>query len=543
MNRVLFSCLLALAAAARADEPVSAVPFIDRNAPDCGLQKAIDSLKDKGGVLLIPEGEYPIHRYLFLHSGITLRGAGQGKTVLRLGSPPAPLAITECDPRSSTVTVEGDASGLKVGNVVAILPSGKGGHSVHRRYGTVRAVEGQRVTLEGASVQVTPKQGPYLVAGRLTRVLAEAAKGESTLRVTDPSVCRPGWAFTLSGKGDDWDHHYNVIASVQGDTLRLERPLTVAATNGAIVWLNHAMITAEKQDNLVIEDLSIRGCATADFVAPWSGFLIAGIHLTKCAKPVIRRVTIENWNADAFSVQGGSDAVVENCVAVNNVGHGFHPGTGLEVGRFSQLQSLTNGGDGLYYCWHNHKVDTLHCVLNANHGSGIGGLGSPGDHECTIADNTIEDNDLAGIHSYGGWNTRNLIRGNTIRNNSRAKPGKWPGVAVYAIYQEPSFNTSVVSNVIESTLPEPTQLIGIEEQATAADPRFAKIMNPTYGLFLSDSNRFIGNQLKGHATADIVVSGPNTLVGDGQGRVEKRLPKPKDAEAARPATPPAKPSP
>jgi parallel beta-helix repeat protein len=541
MKRLLPLAALALAlAAARAADPVSAAPFLDRAAPDCGLQKALDSLKDKGGVLLLPEGEFPIHRYLFLPSGVALRGAGQDKTVLAFGSPPSVFPIVESDPATNSVTVEGDPSGLRPGNLVIAMPHGRSTHPVHRRYGTVVAVEGKRVRLEGLECKFNPVTKPWLVAGRFTRVAEEGAKGASALKVTDPSVCRPGWALTLSGKGDDWDHHYNVIASVQGNTLQLERPLTVTATTNTLVWLNHAMITAEKQDNLGVEDLTIRGCATPETVAPWGGFLIAGIHFTKCGNPAIRRVTIENWNGDGFSVQGGTNAVVERCVARNNLGHGFHPGTGLQVGRFSDLQSLTNGGDGLYYCWHNFKVDTLRCVLKANRGSGIGGLGNPGDHECTVADNTIEDNDLAGIHAYGGWNTANVIRNNTIRNNSRAKAGKWPGVAIYAIYQEPSFNTTVCSNVIESTLPEPTQLVGIEEQPAAADPRFAKTMNPVYGLFLSDSNRFFANQVKGHATADLVVAGPNTLVGDGQGKVEKRLPKPKDTESAKVA--PSKPA-
>ena len=511
-----------ISSAATDESVVSAAPFIDRSATDCGLQKAIDSLDGKAAILEIPAGEYPLARYLFLRSGVTLRGAGAGKTVLTVRNPPRFSLITAKDDAQRTLILE-NADGLTPGSLLCIFANGRSTHRNHRIHSRVTAVSGSTVTLTNdlGKLQLTRK--PYAVWGYQVRLAAPAAKGDTTVRVDDPSLGHPGDAIAMSGPGDTWDHHYNVIRSIAGNTFTLERPLTIAGKPGDPVAFVFAMITAEGQTNIGVENLTIRGYVTESLAAPWAGFMLGGIHTCNCSNIVIRNVTVENWNGDGISIQGASNVLVSACQAIGNFGHGFHPGTGMKKSRFEKLTSLRNDGDGFYFCWSNNETDLYDSVLQGNHGSGVGGLGNPHDNHCTIAGNTIEDNGECGIHAYGGdpSGTANVIRGNVIRNNSRNKPGEYPGIALYAIPTESCLKTTVEGNRIESTSTPATQKVGIEERHATPSPAKKTHADLATGLLLSDQHTITGNKFSGHETADIIVAGPNSVVGDDQGKIIK----------------------
>ncbi len=88
---------------------VDATNFLDPNKPDCGLQTVIDALPASGGAVILPKGEFVLHRPLFLREGVTIRGQG-AETKLALPSPivwskvAAPAAVGD-----TSVTLE-DAS-------------------------------------------------------------------------------------------------------------------------------------------------------------------------------------------------------------------------------------------------------------------------------------------------------------------------------------------------------------------------------------------------------------------------------------------------
>jgi len=510
------------ASAATEESVVSAAPFIDRAAADCGLQKAIDSLAGKTAILEIPAGEYPLARYLFVRSGVTLRGAGAGKTVLTVRNPPRFSPITAKDDAQRTLTLD-NAAGLTPGSRLCLFVNGRSTHRVHRLFASVTALDGNKVTVTNDLKKIQLPRQPYAVWGYEAKLNAAAAKGDSTIQVDLPELGQPGYAIAMAGPGDTWDHHYNVIRSIAGNTLTLERPLTITGKPGDPVAFVFAMITAEGQTNIGVEDLTIRGYVTGTFAAPWAGFMLGGIHTYNCSNIVIRNVAVENWNGDGISIQTASNVLVSGCQATGNFGHGFHPGTGMKKSRFEKLTSLRNGGDGFYYCWSNNETDLYDSVLKGNNGSGVGGLGNPHDNRCTIAGNTIEDNGECGIHAYGGdpEGTGNVIRENIIRNNSRNTPGKHPGIALYAIPTESCLKTTVESNRIESTTSPATQKVGIEERHATPSPAKKANADPATGLFLSDQHTIAGNKCSGHETADIIVAGPRSVVGEDQGRIIK----------------------
>lgn len=97
---------------------IDAAPFIDPTLPDCGLQKAIDSVQD-GGMLVIPRGTYLLKRSLVLKANVTVSGMGDETvlTVLPL-LPCAPLAAA-VEQGATSVRVA-DASGFQPGMQVAV---------------------------------------------------------------------------------------------------------------------------------------------------------------------------------------------------------------------------------------------------------------------------------------------------------------------------------------------------------------------------------------------------------------------------------------
>ena len=493
--------LLSAAAAGAERKSVDATGFIDLRRADCGIQRAIDSVGDGGGVVVLPKGRFPLRRYLYLRSGVTLRGHRR-RTVLTLGPPEQRRAVSAAVEKGSRrIGVESGLGGLKGGMIVHVWRRGARTHNAHLRALDVSAVEGRTIVLKTpCPYPLRPSDRSHVSWGKTTRLKAHAAKGARAIRVEHPDILPPGSALKLKGKGDMWDHHFNVVTSSAGEVLTLDRPLTVDGKAGTLVYQAHCAITADGQKDIGVADLRIEGWAD-DRRPPWGGFRLAAIHTVRCHGITIRGVDIERWPGDGVSIQAGSRAVVADSSAARCRGHGFHPGTGFRGAEFTALRSVHNTGDGLYYCWHNVGVNVRGCVLRANAGHGIGGLGNPGDRDNVVEGNTIESNGLAGVEVNGGKVSRNVIRGNTIRNNSASSPGRWPGVLLRAAVEDARAVT-VEANVIESTLAEPTQWVGVWEQCGIYRGK------PT----VADENTVRHNTFRGHRKADVIVVGPRTIV-------------------------------
>jgi hypothetical protein len=345
---------------------------------------------------------------------------------------------------------------------------------------------------------------------------------------------------TLRGQGADTvlaaavDEHRAVLLAdctadattidLDGDTLHLAWPLTVSPVAGSIAQRMHSLLTAEGMENVGVEDLVLEGFADAR--KPTAGsFYIAALHTHETRKVAVRRVVVRDWHSDAFSFQNGGDLVVEDCTATRNVGHGFHPGTDWQGAEFLRIASQNNASDGFYYCWHNRGVNIRESKLTGNGGYGVGGLGNPGDNGNVVEGNLIEGNGLAGVEMRGGpKNHGNTVVGNTIRDNSRAAPGKHPGVLVSAIWTESPTGAIVRGNVIESTLAEPTQWVGIEERHATPLEKRKELADPATGLVMVDESTFEDNRLRGHKTADIIVRGRTTQAAGNEGRVVDERP-------------------
>ena len=526
---VLFVAMFLLGSfAAAAGEPkvIDAAPRIDTSRPDCGIQAVIDEAASTGGgTVVLPAGRFPLELSLVLKSGVTLKGQGND-TVLAAALDEHRAEVAPGLAKDATmIELDGDLSSLAPGRTLSLWPRGRMSHHSHRKQAVVKSVDGKRVSLEQPFGMQTGT-GAFVAWGLRTSLAAAAKAGETSVRVADPAVFEANVGIALTGPGDVWNHHWNQVERIEGDTLHLAWPLTVSPAAGSIAQRMHSLITAEGVKNVGVEDLALEGFADERKPAG-GGFYLAALHTNEAKKIAVRRVTVRNWHSDAFSFQSGGDLVVEDCTATNNFGHGFHPGTGYTEAEFRRVNSAGNAADGFYYCWNNRHVNLRESKLTGNGGYGVGGLGIPGDSGNLVEGNLIEGNGLAGVEMMGGPKSHgNTVVGNTIRDNSRAKPGKYPGVLITACWKEGGTGAVIRDNTIESTLSNPTQWVGIEERHAPPMKGHEDKADPATGLVMVDESTIEGNHLSGHKTADIVIRGLTSKATGNEGRiVEERPPR------------------
>jgi hypothetical protein len=100
---------------------VDAGKFIDRALPDCGLQKAIDSVP-KGGMLVIPSGTYVLKRSLVLKADMTLSGVGAGTVLTVLPMIPVTSLAALAEKGDLSVRVQ-NAQRFEAGMQIAVRDS------------------------------------------------------------------------------------------------------------------------------------------------------------------------------------------------------------------------------------------------------------------------------------------------------------------------------------------------------------------------------------------------------------------------------------
>ena len=513
-----------------AAEPVTldAAKFIDPALPDCGIQKAMDSLGPKGGTVLLPEGKLELLRSLMVPANVTLQGRGPVKTTILSRRTNTCAPLVKCE--GAIITLAKPCDALKVGTTVFVWERhGVSGYMGYYEGHLVKAIDGATITLDGARFRggdVVRSKDAFIEFGLCSLLTADCAKGATELQVADASIFTPGQAVSVGTGDSNGNESLSFIKEIKGNTLVLERPIRIehkisekALPRRPAVWTLFPLITAENVKGIGVRDLALDCPIKSDERPHLRRYTLSLIHTYNTEDSLIENVTVRNSFTDGVSVQVGRNVTVRNCVVTGCEGNGFHPGTGLTDSLFEKNTAKGNGV-GLYFCWSNTRQKILNNVFSENRGGGMTGLGNPNEHYNLLEGNTIERNGGAGIEINGGQVAKNTLRKNVIRDNSAGAPGKHPGIALYASAEDAKAYT-IEGNTIESTVEPPTQWIGIEEKAFKRGEK----MN------VCDENVIRGNKVTGHKTADILLVGPKTVCEDnGEAKVVRSFAKEETAK-------------
>jgi parallel beta-helix repeat protein len=192
---VALNFLLAISAPAQAQR-VDATRFIDPTLPDCGLQKAIDSVPE-GGLLVISKGTYQLKRSLVLKANITISGAGPETVLSVLPLLPCSSLAAPAEKGATSVHVA-DAGRFHPGMQVAVRDSANVGWGTS--HAIVAGVKDNVVELDRPLERsYDPSRKAYV--GHLFPALYAKGQPKITiqfLRITGPKVPTPFRDFVLS---------------------------------------------------------------------------------------------------------------------------------------------------------------------------------------------------------------------------------------------------------------------------------------------------------------------------------------------------------
>lgn len=265
------------------------------------------------------------------------------------------------------------------------------------------------------------------------KLAADALKGGKEVKAESVKGLAVGDEVTVfSTESYGWYCTHAIIKAIDGATVKLDRELThdYLVKEQAGVNNFYPAIYALEQTGIRVEDLYIDGAMErgAKFK---NEFTVSAVHFNEVKDAIISRLHVKAWPGDGISMQRGDNVTVTECLSEYNLGHGFHPGTGITSGAWTDNIGRFNGWDGLFFC---HRV--RHSTMRGNRfhdngWNGIGGLGEGGeggDRYNVVSDNFCWNNARCGIECIRGGN--NVVVNNVCENNSKSEPGRYPGILV-----------------------------------------------------------------------------------------------------------------
>ena len=319
---------------------------------------------------------------------------------------------------------------------VVHIPAGT--HEISR---TIRLRSGVYIRGEGDHSVLTRRNQVFL-----TPLTQPALTGETEVHVEDSSGFVVGDAICVrSPESNGWWSAHTIITEISDNTITLKDELShdyLPEEEALALNLFPALYALEARD-IRIENLFIDGGITdEDRERVPVEFTLSAVHFKAVSDCAVIGVHVKDYPGDGISIQVGDNATVSNCLCEYNLGHGFHPGTGLSSGAWINNVGRHNGWDGFFFC---HRV--RHSIISGNrlHDNGWNGIGSlgvggeGGDRYNVVSGNFCYNNAKSGIDCRGGGN--NTVSNNVCANNSKGEPLRWPGILV-----EDTYNTIISGN-------------------------------------------------------------------------------------------------
>ncbi|HUU29620.1 MAG TPA: right-handed parallel beta-helix repeat-containing protein [archaeon] len=377
--------------------------------------------------------------------------------------PSGPATLNAADFRktgSPTAGIQEAVDALPEGGGIVFIPAGTWEitRAIHLRSGVQLKGEGE--------LTVIARRDPCFQVP----LAASADSGALKITVKDVSGFKAGTEICVrSHKSSGWWCTHPVIESIEGQVINLDRALThrYLLEDEAHASNFFPAFYANESKEIRIEDLVIDG-RMEKREGFGNEFTVSAIHFRDVKDALICRVHVKRYPGDGFSMQIGDNITVADCLSEYNLGHGFHPGTGITSGSWTNNVGRYNGWDGLYFC---HRV--RHTLVSGNRfhdngWNGMGGLGEGGeggDRYDVVSGNFCYNNGKCGIQCTGGGN--NIVVNNVCENNSRSEPLRWPGILV-----EDTFSSIISGNkCLDFQVPDSakTQGYGILVTGTSRD--------------------------------------------------------------------------
>lgn len=377
---------------------VNAADFASDKSFTGGIQEAIDSLPQRGGLVILPPGVYPLRRSVVLRSNVVLRGSGPA-TVLQRPPQVRSLLTAMAKPGDTIVAVE-NASGFEVGTEVAVQDSQQGGWYVAHR--TVVKAEGKAVQLDRPVDRDYDPKRQAAMLNYFPGIMVDRQEG-----VTIEDLRLDGRLADNPGPNNDF-----TLAAIH---LVSARDCTVRACRVA-GWPSDGIGVQGGSGNRVI-DCTAERCRGHGFHPGTS--LVGGVFS--------RNIGRQNaWDGLFFCME------VRHLVVSDNV---------FEGNGWNGIGGLGNGGDKFNIVHGNVCAGNAQCGILANDGANNSIVGNicvgnstskagayPGIRlhnvtEMTVTGNRCGDDEKktqsAGIEETGA-SDRNLVTGNNCRGNSGA---------------------------------------------------------------------------------------------------------------------------
>ena len=295
-----------------------------------GIQEAMDSLPDTGGMVFVPPGTYLLHRPIALRANSVLMGAGKS-TILKKDDEFC-LRLTEDAKKGQDYILVKDASKVTLGIQVVV-----GDDKPHRRItyytrATVKAVEGNRIILSSKMIRDYVREAdarmmnqfPIVIPGQntITRDLAMNGNRANQSQRRDKDLA--GWEST-----GVWG---------MGGSCKVVNCWIYDMFQDGIMYCSY--------DSGVVADCTIYGCGNM------------GIHLGGGPKAIITGNEIYNNSSDGiFFCYGNWGVVIDGNLVHHNAGQGIggigtgNPEMDRTHDRYSVISNnmiFHNGHNGIY---------------------------------------------------------------------------------------------------------------------------------------------------------------------------------------------------
>ena len=316
---------------------------------------------------------------------------------------------------------------------------------------------------------------------------SEAQAGDTSVQIESVAKFAVGMEVSVfDAMQHGWHATHAFIVDVNENQLHLDRPINrscLPERNGMVAHAFSAFVGWE-ESGCELEGLCIDGGSPSG-KSVFADFMVSAIHLVRTTDARVRGCDVHRWPADGVSVQGGSGAIVTDCIAEGCLGHGFHPGTSVQHSLWTNNIGRNNGRDGLYFCMRVRHSVVSGSTFYGNRRHGIGGLGDGGDEYNVVANNTCVSNACHGIEASHGQN--NTISGNICLNNSQEEAGKYSGIGLRDV-----ISMTVSANRCLDDQFARTQAYGVEEAGA------------------SNQNLIVANHCRGNLTGSILTVGADT---------------------------------